>query len=176
MQQLLHILPTSRYKLTDMPQLLERAASPPSPPHLSCWFSQLLLSATPDHRNSPLDIQIPALPFRPACMCCLFAASQTTAHLSAKLLALSTHLPSLSCFSPPADLITGSFLQSSLLTVLSLAEFSAVHNSSLHKCSSLTSACSPSAPVPHLPLPFPHTALSPASYISNGFKGTLIFS
>lgn len=115
----------------------------------------------PDHRNSPLDIQIPALLFRPACTCCLFAAPQTTSHPSAKLLALSTHLPLLSPVSLPLQ--TSSLVISSRAhcsTFLSLAEFSAVHNSSLHKCSILTAACSPSAPVPHLPLPFPHTALS----------------
>lgn len=42
----LHILLTSHYKLTDMPQLLERTNSPPSSTHLSCKSSQSLLCAT----------------------------------------------------------------------------------------------------------------------------------
>lgn len=37
----------------------------------------------PDHRNSPLDIQIPALSFSPSRACCLFLAPQTTSHPSA---------------------------------------------------------------------------------------------
>lgn len=135
----------------------------------SCWKEQpllqlLLTSAVgfpechPDHRNSPLDIQIPALSFSPSCTCCLFAPLQTTSHPYDCF--LHSFVTSLSCFNPPVDLIT---YRVHCSTVLSWVEFSAVHNSLLHKCSSLNTACSPSASVPHLPLPFSCTALSWAS-------------
>lgn len=110
----------------------------------------------PDHRNSPLDIQIPALSFSPSRACCLFLAPQTTSHPSACFLhfLLICHF-SLLFHSPlqTSSLVTSS--RAPYSTVLSSVEFSAVHNSLLHKSSSLNTACSSSASVPHLPLPYP---------------------
>lgn len=98
-QELLHILPTSHYKLTDMPQRLERAASPPSP-HLSCQCSQLLLSATP-------TIETPLWTFKSqhphSVLLVLAAYLWPLSHLpsSCLLRALSAHLPLLSPVSLP---------------------------------------------------------------------------
>lgn len=154
MQELLHILPTSHYKLTDMPQRLERAASPPSP-HLSCLFS-VAPECHPDHRNSPLDIQIPALPFSPSCTCCLFVAPEPPPILLLASCTFCSFASSFSCFTPlqTSSLVTSSRAHCS--PALSSAEFSAVpipHS---------TSAAAPTLralPQP-LFLPFPHTALS----------------
>lgn len=124
----------------------------------------------PDHWNSTFDIQIPAPSFNPSFTCC------PSDHLPffCLHLALSTHLPLLSPVSLPLQMSSLVASSRAHCSPLSLAEFS-VHNSSLHKCSSLNTACSPSASVPQLPLPFPCTALSWASYIPNGFKDSINF-
>lgn len=110
----------------------------------------------PDHRNSPLDIQIPAPPFSPSCTCCLFVAPRPPPILLLASCTFCSFATSFSCFTPlqTSSLVTSSRARCS--PALSSAEFFAVP---------IPHSTSAAAPTLHaLPqplfLPVPHTALS----------------
>ena len=169
----LHILLTSHYKLADMPQLLERTGSPPSSAHLSCQSSQSLLCAT-QITKTLLGHSVPStshsvLLVLAACFCRL---TPSPILLLASCVFCS-FAASLSCSTPPSDLIAGHFFPTNCSTDVSPIDFSTVRNSSLHNSSSLGALRALPPPVTHLPLPLSSRCLIPSSseaHIPNGVK------
>lgn len=89
----LHILLTSHYKPTNVPQLLERTGSPPSSTPLSVF--PVTPACHPDHQDPPWTVSSQHFSFSPAGTCCLFLPPYATSHPSACFL----HFLLICCFS-----------------------------------------------------------------------------